>query len=100
MDGRFIDMGLMKYDMAFTVETFPVFDGCNLLWVSPVCDKKRRLVCSPYSIPVLHAVAKKLGIKKHWFHKDHYDIPKRRVDEIMPKCWVVDTKEIICIKCI
>lgn len=36
-----------------------------------------------------------LGIKKCWFHKTHYDIPKKRIDEITKKCEVVSTKQII-----
>jgi hypothetical protein len=40
-------------------------------------------------------MAEELGIKRCWFHKDHYDIPKRRVEEIQGKCRVVSTKEIV-----
>jgi hypothetical protein len=40
-------------------------------------------------------MADDLGIKRCWFHKDHYDIPKRRIDEITAKCEVVSSKEII-----
>jgi hypothetical protein len=36
-----------------------------------------------------------LLIKKCWFHKDHYDIPKTRIEEIMAKCIVVSPKEIV-----
>jgi hypothetical protein len=40
-------------------------------------------------------MADDLGIKRCWFHKGHYDIPKRRIDEITAKCEVVSSKEII-----
>lgn len=64
-----------------------------------ICDKNRHLICEPYSIDNLHKMAKSLKIGKWWFHKkdkfSHYDIPKKRVDEIMSKCIVVSSKEII-----
>lgn len=60
-----------------------------------ICDRKRHLVCLPYSIPNLHKMASILGIKRCWFHKDHYDIPKLRIDEITKKCRVVHSKEIV-----
>lgn len=59
------------------------------------CDKHRHLVCVPYSIENLHLMAQELGIKRCWFHKDHYDIPKRRVAEIEAKCVVVSSREIL-----
>jgi hypothetical protein len=61
------------------------------------CDKNRHLVCVPYSIENLHLMAKRLGIARCWFHKNHYDIPKRRIAEIEAKCKVVHTREIIAI---
>lgn len=64
-----------------------------------VCDDVRRLVCVPYNVENLHVMAADLGIKRCWFHANasypHYDIPKRRVAEIMSKCKVVTTKEIL-----
>ncbi len=62
-----------------------------------ICDSARHLICVPYSIQNLHIMAKALNIQRHWFHRDHYDIPKRRVEEIMGKCQVVSSKEIILI---
>jgi len=59
------------------------------------CDNKRHLVCAPYSIDNLHKMAEDLDIKKCWLHKDHYDMPKRRIEEITSKCTLVDSKEII-----
>lgn len=41
-------------------------------------DSRRHLVCQPYSIPNLHEMANILNIKRCWFHRDHYDLPKRR----------------------
>lgn len=62
------------------------------------CDNKRHIVCLPYSIENLHIMAEELGIKKCWFHKDHYDIPKRRIEEITNKCILVSPKQIVRIK--
>ncbi len=59
------------------------------------CDNARHLVCVPYSIANLHRMAADLGIKKCWFHNDHYDIPKTRIGEIRAKCEVVSSKEIV-----
>jgi hypothetical protein len=59
-----------------------------------VCDSSRHLVCIPYSIPNLHKMAVDLEIKRCWFHKDHYDIPLKRIHEITSKCRVVSSREI------
>ena len=37
-------------------------------------------------------MAEDLGIKKCWFHKNHYDIPKLRIEEIQKKCRVVNSR--------
>lgn len=50
------------------------------------CDNKRHLVCVPYSIENLHKMADDLKIKRHWFHKNHYDIPVMRKSEIINIC--------------
>ncbi len=60
-----------------------------------ICDHARHLVCIPYSIEALHETARILGIHKCWFHKNHYDIPKRRVREIQEKCMIVTTEDIV-----
>lgn len=60
-----------------------------------ICDAKRHLVCLPYSVDNLHKMAYDLGISKCWFHKNHYDIPKRRIDEIMAKCEIVRSRDIV-----
>ena len=62
------------------------------------CDDKRHLVCKPYSVENLHKMADDLCINRCWFHSgkhSHYDIPKRRVDEITEQCTVVSPKEIV-----
>lgn len=60
-----------------------------------LCDNARHLICKPYSIENLHKMATELGIKKHWFHNDHYDIPKKRIEEIKSKCTIVSSKQIV-----
>jgi hypothetical protein len=40
-------------------------------------------------------MAEALGIDRCWFHKDHYDIPKRRIAEIEAKCTLISSKEIV-----
>ncbi len=60
-----------------------------------VTDGKRHLVCIPYSIENLHEMATDLSIGRHWFHKNHYDIPKKRMDEIASKCTIVSSKDIV-----
>lgn len=60
-----------------------------------ITDGKRHLVCVPYSIENLHEMARALDIKRCWFHKDHYDIPKRRIEEIEAQCDIVSSKMIV-----
>lgn len=59
------------------------------------CDTKRHLVCIPYSIENLHKMAKDLNIKRCWFHKNHYDIPKRRISEVTNKCLIISTIDVV-----
>jgi len=40
-------------------------------------------------------MASALGIKRCWFHKNHYDIPKKRIAEITTKTTVVSPVEIL-----
>lgn len=65
------------------------------------CDDQRHLVCIPYSVANLHRMADDLGLGRHWFHNHsshpHYDIPKRRIAEIMAKCTVVSPRDILAI---
>lgn len=58
-------------------------------------DDKRHLVCKPFSIENLHKMAEDLGIKRCWFHKNHYDIPKKRIEEIASKATKVSPREIL-----
>lgn len=58
-------------------------------------DGKRHLVCVPYSIENLHKMADDLSIKRCWFHRDHYDIPKRRISEIESKCEIISPRDIV-----
>ena len=60
-----------------------------------ITDSKRHLICVPYSIENLHEMARVLDIKRCWFHKDHYDIPKRRIREIEAKCDIVSSRYIV-----
>ncbi len=60
-----------------------------------LCDTKRHLVCYPYSKDNLHFMAHWLDIDRCWFHNNHYDIPKKRIDEIMAKCQIVTTRNIV-----
>jgi len=62
------------------------------------CDEKRHLICSPFSVENLHKMAEKLDIKRCWFHGGklpHYDIPKRRKEEIENECEVISSKKIL-----
>lgn len=62
------------------------------------CDEKRHLVCVPYSVENLHKMADDLEIKRCWFHSGknpHYDIPKKRIQEITVKCVVVPSTDIV-----
>lgn len=58
-------------------------------------DGSRHLICIPYSRHNLERMARNLGIGKHWFHKNHYDIPKRRKEEIEAQCRLISTREIV-----
>lgn len=63
-----------------------------------ICDTKRHLICIPYSVENLHIMANDLKINRAWFHTGtfpHYDIPKKRIEEITSKCEIVSSREII-----
>lgn len=65
-----------------------------------LCDNKRHLICEPYTIENLHKMAKALKIPRWWFHKGklpHYDIPKKRIEEITSKCEIISSKNIVII---
>lgn len=96
-----IDECYLLFELSFTDEEYiaakPLFDdwrkrnGCD----QPVCDDQRHLVCRPYSIEGLHRMARALRIKRCWFHRNHYDIPKKRVAEVMSMCEVVSPREVL-----
>lgn len=61
-------------------------------------DDQRHLVCYPYSVEGLHAMAEALGIKRCWFHGGrlaHYDVPKRRREEIAARTRLVSSRDIL-----
>lgn len=66
-----------------------------------ICDNQRHLVCYPYTIENLHATARALDIKPCWFHRsskhEHYDLPKRRIEEITAKCLLVAPRELLSV---
>jgi hypothetical protein len=75
---------------------FPQGGSCYICSMIFCCDSARHLVCLPYSRENLHLMAGQLGIKRCWFHRgDHYDIPKRRIQEITGKCTLVDSRDIV-----
>lgn len=65
------------------------------------CDRKRHLVCTPFSIENLHRMADDLKIGRHFFEYSdhgclpHYDIPAQRIQEITSRCVVVTRFEIV-----
>lgn len=62
------------------------------------CDSSRHIVCVPYSVENLHAMADALGVKRCWYHVGrfpHYDMPKKRITELTAKCEQVDGKTIL-----
>lgn len=65
-----------------------------------LCDGERHLICEPYTVDGLHAMAEALGIGAHWFHGGrwpHYDIPQGRHAEITarPDVETVSPREIL-----
>jgi len=62
------------------------------------CDDKRHLICIPYTIDNLHAMADQLSIKRCWFHSSkypHYDVPKKMIDSIKAQVEVVSSKDLL-----
>lgn len=63
-------------------------------------DRQRHLICMPYSVEGLHKMAADLGIKRCWYHVGkwpHYDIPKRRGEEIAAKAKLVSVRRLLFI---
>jgi len=40
-------------------------------------------------------MAEDLGLARGWFHKDHYDMPVKRIEEITKRCTIVSSKDIV-----
>lgn len=40
-------------------------------------------------------MADELKLNRCWFHKNHYDLPVGRIEEIEKKCVIVSQKEIV-----
>lgn len=60
-------------------------------------DNMRHLICEPYSIDGLHAMARDLGLKRCWYHAGrhpHYDIPLCRAADIAERSELVSAKVI------
>ena len=75
-------------------------DGSAIPPVRYLCDGNRHLICLPYTVDGLHAMAAELGIAEHWFHGGrwpHYDLPKGRHADITarPDVEVVSPREIL-----
>lgn len=64
-----------------------------------ISDNWRHLICLPYNIKNLHKMAKNLNIHRCWFHNgknnQHYDIPKKRIEEIHGKTLVASPKTLL-----
>lgn len=61
-------------------------------------DRQRHLICTPYCVENLHAMAESLGIKRHWFHAKpypHYDVPKKMQESIYLSCYITTSKMIV-----
>lgn len=65
--------------------------------IIPLTDGRRHLICVPYDLDNLFAVARNMGIHVRWFHKDHFDVPIRRRVEIEEKCLKVTPRQIVLV---
>jgi hypothetical protein len=62
-------------------------------------DNKRHLICVPYSIDGLHAMARDLGIARCWYHggkHPHYDIPLTMAADVAARSELVSQRTIYC----
>ncbi len=80
----------------------PYTFGIEIAPVEPryFSDSMRHLVCYPYSVAGLHTMAARLEIKRCWFHAGrlaHYDIPKRRIEEIHGLTEVIGPRQLLAI---
>lgn len=63
-----------------------------------LCDRSRHIVCLPYSVENLHAMAQDLRLSRGWFHDGrwpHYDMPAHRIAELTARCEVVSPRAIL-----
>lgn len=63
-----------------------------------ICDERRHIAVEPFSLEALHEAAATLGVKRCWFHAGrfpHYDMPKKRIEELKPKCKLVSSRELL-----
>lgn len=60
-------------------------------------DKKRHLVCLPYTVENLHKMADELKISRDCFHQNHYDIPIDALEEVSKKCVYLNERQMITI---
>lgn len=82
--------------------------ACHLPRLLVFSDEGRHLTCWPPWEENLHVAARWLGIARGWFHagggrgfnrkrKPHYDIPKKRLEEIQAKTVRVTERETVLI---
>lgn len=66
-------------------------------------DEMRHVICVPYSVEGLHAMARDLGIKRCWFHRSplhpHYDLPKKLIEPLShhPRMHMVTPRELLSV---
>ena len=66
--------------------------------LKPMLDRGRHLICIPYSVKNLHALAEQLGIARCWYHPGHhphYDIPRYLNEELKQRYGTVTPREIV-----
>lgn len=97
-DGCWTKQGRIEWEI-IEAEITERLKACGFLkTLTYYCDDARHLVCKPYSPRNLELMAYDLNIHHDWLHKGdklHYDIPKRRIEEIKSKCVVVNSREIV-----
>jgi hypothetical protein len=60
-----------------------------------VIDEMRHIANDPYDLELLHKEVAAIGIKRCWFHRDHYDAPKKRFEELKKTLRVVSPREML-----
>jgi hypothetical protein len=62
-------------------------------------DEQSHLVCRPFSLSNLHAMAADLGIKRCWFHNGgggrfpHYDVPNKLQAHVAANAVLISPRE-------